>query len=83
MPAQVFEAKKAEERAAGQEGNFFTLIYNEQVAPAADWFGERGWVAVATPLVDYLDAVGRPIPLDHPEAGPMAQANGLVTAVKE
>jgi methyltransferase (TIGR00027 family) len=82
MPQQVFEAKQQEERDAGQEGNFFTLIYNEQVAPAAEWFGERGWDATPTPLIDYLRAVGRPIPADHPDAGPMAQANSLVSAIK-
>ena len=37
MPAEVFAAK----RAAGDEmaEGFFKLIYNEQIAPAADWFG--------------------------------------------
>ncbi|MCW2511985.1 MAG: Protein of unknown function Mtu [Mycobacterium sp.] len=83
MPQKVFEAKQQEERDSAQAGMFFTLIYNEQVAPAAEWFGDRGWKAIPTPLIDYLDAVGRPIPADHPEAGPMAQANSLVTAVKE
>ena len=32
MPQAAFEAKQAEERAAGAEGTFFTLVYNEQHA---------------------------------------------------
>ena len=83
MPQQVFDAKRQEERDAGQEGTFFTLIYNEQLAPAEEWFGSRGWHAAATPLAGYLDDVGRPIPADDPESGPMADANSLVTAVKQ
>ncbi len=83
MPQQVFDAKRQEERDAGQEGTFFTLIYNEQIAPAAEWFGSRGWQATATPLSGYLDGVGRPIPPDDPESGPMADANSMVTAVKQ
>jgi methyltransferase (TIGR00027 family) len=83
MPQQVFDAKRQEERDAGQEGTFFTLIYNEQIAPAAEWFGSRGWRTIATPLSGYLDGVGRPIPADDPESGPMADANSMVTAVKQ
>lgn len=82
MPDQVFVAKRQEERDAGQEGMFFTLIYNEQHAPSAEWFGARGWSATPTRLSDYLTDVGRPIPADDPEAGPMADANSLVTVVK-
>ena len=33
---------------------FFQLTYNEQHAPAEQWFGEHGWIAVATPLADYF-----------------------------
>jgi methyltransferase (TIGR00027 family) len=82
MPDQIFLAKQQEERDAGQEGTFFTLTYNEQCAPAADWFGERGWTAEATPLPAYLDRVGRPNPADDPEAGPMTGSISLVSAVK-
>ena len=81
MPAQAWEAKKAEERAAGEDGSFFTLVYNEQHAPAEEWFGAHGWQAEATPLLEYLSGVGRPIPADDPEAGPMAGAITLVSAV--
>lgn len=82
MPQQVFEAKRQQEREAGNEGTFFTLIYNEQIAAADEWFGSRGWNATTTRLSDYLDSVGRSIPADDPEAGPMAQSNSLVSAVK-
>ena len=34
MPDQAFQAAREEERAAGEEGTFFTLVYNEQHAPA-------------------------------------------------
>ena len=50
---------------------FFNLIYNEQHAPADEWFGARGWAADATPLPDYLSEVGRPDPASDPEAGSM------------
>jgi methyltransferase (TIGR00027 family) len=82
MPAEAFEAKQREERAAGEEGTFFTLVYNEQHAPAQEWFGARGWTAEATPLPDYMSALGRPIPLDDPEVGPMAGSISLVSAVR-
>jgi methyltransferase (TIGR00027 family) len=82
MPKTVFEAKQQEERAAGEEGTFFTLTYNEQIAPGAEWFGARGWSAEATSLSVYLQELGRPIPEDHPDAGPMAGSISLVTALK-
>lgn len=82
MPDEVFAAKQREERDFGAEGTFFTLIYNEQHAPAAEWFGSRGWSATPTRLSDYLDHVGRPIPPDDPQSGPMADANSLVTSTK-
>jgi methyltransferase (TIGR00027 family) len=82
MPAEVFEAKKAEERTSEDDGGFFTLVYNEQHAPADQWFGERGWRAEPTPLQAYLTRVGRTIPADDPDAGPMAGAITLVSAVK-
>jgi methyltransferase (TIGR00027 family) len=81
MPAEVFAAKRAEEQAAGMDNVFFHLIYNEQIAPAADWFGSRGWRAETTPLADLLRKVGRPVPT-NPEAATMIAANSLVTAVK-
>ncbi|MUL47910.1 class I SAM-dependent methyltransferase [Mycobacterium sp. CBMA293] len=79
MPDEVFAAKRAE----GDEMSegFFKLIYNEQIAPAAEWFGSRGWRAEATGLADYFRTVGRPVPT-NPEAAAMIASNSLVTAIK-
>jgi methyltransferase (TIGR00027 family) len=80
-----FEAKLDEERAAAADGDqrlFFRLVYNERHAPATEWFGQRGWTAVGTPLADYLRQVGRPVPGPDAEAGPMVARNTLVSAVK-
>lgn len=82
MPAEVFAAKRAEEAANGMTDVFFHLIYNEQIAPADEWFGKRGWRAEATRLADYMRQVGRPVPT-NPEAATMISSNSLVTAIKE
>lgn len=83
MDAETFAAKRAEERAAGEEDTFFHLVYNEQHEPAAGWFGARGWRAEATPLPDWLRANGRPVPPEDSEAGVMTATISLVSAVKE
>jgi methyltransferase (TIGR00027 family) len=83
MDAQTFADKHAEERAAGNEDTFFTLVYNEQHEPAASWFGPRGWRAEATPLPDLLRANGRPVPAEDSEAALMTETISLVRAVKE
>jgi len=81
-----FEARREEERAAMAEGTqervFFQLTYNQQCAPATEWFGARGWTAVGTPLADYLRQNGRPVPGPDIEAGSMVARNTLVSAVK-
>ncbi|MDH6243307.1 class I SAM-dependent methyltransferase [Mycobacterium sp. OTB74] len=82
MPAEVFAAKRAQERASGPGDVFFNLIYNEQIAPAADWFGAHGWRAEPTRLADYMREVGRPVPT-NPDAATMIESNTLVTAIKE
>lgn len=82
MPAEVFEAKRAEERAAGMQDSFFTLVYNERHAPAVDWFPEHGWAATATPLVEYLESVNRPSVPTDPEAQFLVRTISLVSAVK-
>ncbi|MGH3557007.1 MAG: class I SAM-dependent methyltransferase [Mycobacterium sp.] len=85
MPPDAFTAAVEEEAAAAAQGDqrlFFRLVYNEQHAPAEQWFGEHGWTAVATPLADYLRAVDRPVPEPDIEAGPMVARNTLVSAVK-
>ncbi len=74
MPETDLEAARAEERAAGNEDQFFSLIYNEQHAPAAKWFGDRGWRPVAVSLTDYFHQIGRPVPEPDSEAGPMFAA---------
>jgi methyltransferase (TIGR00027 family) len=86
MPAEAFAAAVEAERAAQAEGDerlFFQLVYNERHAPAEEWFAEHGWKSVATPLTDYLEEVGRPVPGPDTEAGPMIARNTLVRAVKE
>ena len=41
------EAARDEERASADGDKFFSLIYNEQHAPAIDWFTARGWKGAA------------------------------------
>lgn len=89
MPAEALAARRAEadlgERSDGDMNRmtvrFFHLIYNEQIAPADQWFGAKGWRAEATRLADYMRAVGRPVPV-NPEAATMIASNSLVTAIK-
>jgi methyltransferase (TIGR00027 family) len=82
LDADAFEAKREEERAAGNGDTFFTLVYNEQHAPAREWFGSRGWRAATTPLPDLLRALGRPVPDPDSEAGVMTGNISLVGATK-
>jgi methyltransferase (TIGR00027 family) len=82
LDAEAFEAKREEERAAGNEDTFFTLVYNEQHAPAHEWFGAHGWRAVATPLPDYLRSLGRPVPAAGSDGGVMTANISLVSATK-
>jgi methyltransferase (TIGR00027 family) len=85
LPPEAFEAAVEGERAARAEGDrrlFFQLTYNEQHAPAQQWFDDHGWVADPTPLADYFREVGRPVPGPDIEAGPMIARNTLVRAVK-
>lgn len=84
LPADEYAAKVEEERAAadGDQRPFFQLVYNERHAPAADWFGTRGWTAIGTPLTDYLIEVGRPVPGPESEAASMFARNTLVCATK-
>ncbi|WP_204800906.1 class I SAM-dependent methyltransferase [Mycobacterium riyadhense] len=85
LPADEFAAKVEEERVAvaeGTRGLFFQLVYNEQCAPATEWFGKRGWTAVGTPLNHYLREVARPAPGPESEAASMFARNTLVSATK-
>lgn len=82
MPDDAFEAKRAEALSSGEENAFFTLVYNQQHAPADQWFGARGWEAAAAPLHQYLADVGRPVPAPDSEAGLMTGTITLVAATK-
>jgi methyltransferase (TIGR00027 family) len=84
MSSDEFAAAVDEERNVDDNQRvFFQLVYNEQHAPAEQWFGERGWSAAATPLVDYLRGVDRPIPGPDAEAEPMITRITLVSATKD
>jgi O-methyltransferase involved in polyketide biosynthesis len=67
MDASDLETARAEERAAGNEDQFFSLIYNEQHAPAVEWFGNRGWRGAAVRLTDYFRQIGLPVPSRIPK----------------
>ena len=82
MDAATFEAAREQERASGEDDTFFSLVYNEQHEPAARFFGNRAWHADATPLTDYLRALGRPVPAPDTEAGSMTSTISLVSANK-
>ena len=82
MGESDLKTARAEERASGNEGQFFSLIYNEQHAPAVDWFGNHGWRAEAVRLTDYFHRVGRPVPGPDSEAAPMFADISLVSAIK-
>jgi methyltransferase (TIGR00027 family) len=83
LDADAFEAKREEELAGGNDRTFFTLVYNEQHAPAHEWFGSRGWRAVATPLPYQLRSLGRPVPDPGSEAGVLTGNISLVSAIKD
>lgn len=83
LDADAFEAKREEELAGGSDRTFFTLVYNEQHAPAQEWFGNRGWWAVATPLPYQLRSLGRSVPEPDSESGLMTGNIGLVSAIKD
>lgn len=82
MDGEAFRAARDQERHRGEDGSFFTLVYNEQHRPAAQWFGERGWHATAAPLSALLAELGRPVPAPDSEAGSMTSTISLVRAVK-
>lgn len=84
MDPDEFAAAVEEERNSEDDQRlFFQLVYNERYAPAEEWFGERGWTAVGTPLATYLREVGRPVPGPGSEAESMVARNTLVSAVRE
>jgi methyltransferase (TIGR00027 family) len=83
LDAAAFQAKREEEIAGGNDRTFFTLVYNEQHAPANEWFGSRGWWAAATPLPYQLRSLGRLVPEPGSEAGLMTGNISLVSAIKD
>ena len=81
MAPDELQANIDKERAADDSrGLFFQLVYNEQHAPAAEWFGHRGWTAVETPLPALLRSLGRPVPEPDSESGRMSFRINLVSA---
>jgi methyltransferase (TIGR00027 family) len=83
LDAADFQDKRDEELAGENDRTFYTLVYNEQHAPALEWFGERGWWAVATPLPYQLRSLGRDVPAPDSESGAMSANVSLVSAIKD
>jgi methyltransferase (TIGR00027 family) len=82
MPAEILALKRAEEQTTDEQNQWFTLIYNEQHAPAAAYFADRGWSTEATVLTGYLDRLGSPVPAEGTEARSMFDSESLVSAIK-
>ena len=82
MDREAFAVKReAAKELPGHQGEWWQMIYNEQHAPAAQWFSERGWTAVETALRSYLLSNGRALP-DGAEESTMIDSVRLVHAVK-
>ncbi len=79
---ELYRAAREQERADGNEAQFFSLIYNEQHAPAIDWFTDHGWQGTAVTLPDYIRRIARPTPDPESDAGPMFASISLVSAIK-
>lgn len=83
MDRDAFAAKVQEAKAVDNDrSQWWQLVYNEQHAPAAQWFGERGWTAEDITLLDYLSTVGRSVDSADAEAANMLASITLVSAVK-
>ncbi len=83
MDREAFKAKVEEAKTAEDErGQWWQLVYNEQHAPAAQWFSEHGWATEETALTDYLSAVGRERPTNDAEVSNMITSITLVSGVK-
>ena len=79
MQQALLEQAKAADDVSGQ---WWQLIYNEQIAPAAQWFSEHGWDTEATALFDYLVSVDRAVPAGDAEVSNMISSITLVRGVK-
>jgi len=83
MEDDAFRAAREEELNATDGRNpFFQLVYNEQVAPAGQWFSVCGWTASTTELSDYLRSKGVDLPEDGTLEAQMVDRISLVSAVK-
>ena len=83
MNPDTFREKVEEAKAVDDErSQWWQLVYNEQHAPAAQWFAERGWTAEDITLIDYLSTVGRSVDSADAEAANMLSSITLVRAVK-
>lgn len=83
MSDVAFKAKVEEARVNDDmRSKWWQLVYNEQCAPAAQWFSAHGWNAVETSLTDYLGRFGRSGPPAGAEVANMIQSITLVSAVK-
>ncbi len=83
MDRQAFKAKLEDAKTADDmRGQWWQMVYNEQCAPAAQWFSQRGWTAEATTLTDYLESVDRAAPIGAAEVTNMISSITLVSAVK-
>ena len=83
MDDDAFLAKREEVKdIPDHRGEWWQMIYNEQHAPAAQWFSERGWTAAETRLSDYLMSNGRAVPAAEAEESNMVDSVRLVRAVK-
>lgn len=83
MPDEVFAAAKAGQ--VGDEGaadGYFSLIYNQQIAPAEQWFTERGWRATVTGMPELLRQLNR-APGEGSQGALLLSLDSLVAAVKE
>ena len=81
LDADEFRARVEAARADDDgRGEWFQLVYNEQHAPAAQWFRERGWTTSATPLTEHLRSLGRPLPGPESESATMVDRICLVSA---
>lgn len=84
MDPDAFKAKVQEAKSVNDDrGQWWQLVYNEQHAPAAQWFSEHGWTAEETSLTDYLQLVGRSTDSADTEARNMLNSVRLVRAVKK
>lgn len=83
MDPAAFKKKVSEAGSStDMRGQWWQLVYNEQCAPADEWFSRRGWSAEATPLAGYLCSLNRPVPAGDIEVANMISSITLVTAVK-